>query len=265
MPKRMIDGEIRKSASLARVSIQAGHVFVLLMTCADDQGRADGDVLVLRSELFPRRRDVTDDQVAGWIDELVVEGCIHRYRIGGEEFVHFPAWENYQRLRSKSKPRRPDPAGHCAGCEPVVLEEEEAGSEKREARGVSSESPQAAATRRNPPRDSARVVNRRAPNAGRTEAPAELAVEEFEALRAWAEAKQPGEVGRLADHVESCLDHFRSKGERRVDWLATIRNWVKRAKSFEGGSGAANPRGGGGGPVGPIERAARELWDVAGT
>lgn len=31
---------------------------------------------------------------------------------------------------------------------------------------------------------------------------------------------------------ESCLDHFRSKGEKRVDWEATIRNWCKKDKEF---------------------------------
>ena len=247
MPRRMIDGEIRKSASLARVSIEAGHVFVLLMTCADDQGRTDGDPLILRSELFPRRRDISDDHVEKLLDELLREGCLHRYVVGGDAFIHFPAWETYQRLRNRSKERRPDPAEHCAGCNPEVAVLP---------LGFSPVSP---------PQKSRHTINRRAKNSERTMAPDALLTDQIAALRVWCEQKQPDELGRLSEHVATCLDHFRGTGERKADWVSVCRNWVRRAKTFEGGvnGNARNPRGGGRSQVGPIERAARELADLA--
>ncbi len=35
--------------------------------------------------------------------------------------------------------------------------------------------------------------------------------------------------------AECCFDHFRSKGEKRVDWQATVRNWIKRDKEMNFG------------------------------
>jgi anti-sigma factor RsiW len=37
---------------------------------------------------------------------------------------------------------------------------------------------------------------------------------------------------RLEAIVDECFDHFRSTGELGHDWLATVRNWIRRAPRF---------------------------------
>lgn len=47
----------------------------------------------------------------------------------------------------------------------------------------------------------------------------------------------------LLSLAESCLDHFRSKGEKRADWEATIRNWCKKDKEYHPDKYRANDGG----------------------
>lgn len=59
---------------------------------------------------------------------------------------------------------------------------------------------------------------------------------------AWSELEmQRGVVDR---ETAKMLDHFRSKGERKKDWLATWRNWLRRSLEFSrptNGNGRASP------------------------
>ena len=74
---------------------------------------------------------------------------------------------------------------------------------------------------------------------GRTCAPEALSVEQLRALQAWAANHEDPEIRRRQMHVpelaQACLDHFRSKGQQRVDWLATVRNWVRNQRNFDKG------------------------------
>lgn len=58
--------------------------------------------------------------------------------------------------------------------------------------------------------------------------------ETFEVTPAMREsaAKLGMDERRLDFETEKFLDHFRSKGERKVDWLAAWRNWMRRASEF---------------------------------
>lgn len=63
-----------------------------------------------------------------------------------------------------------------------------------------------------------------------TSAPERLSPQERAALRSWAEGnpKHRWALPRMPDLEEACLDHFRASGERKADWLATVRNWIRR-------------------------------------
>ena len=237
MPRRMIDADIRKSGSLSRVSIPAGHTFILLMTLADDQGRADGCVLGLRSELFPRRRDVSDDDVTLWLEELCAEGCLHAYIEDGEMYLHFPEWEEYQHLRTPSKERRPAPEGLCVACDPSGKEKEkelelEAGGDSRSLRLIS-------ATFGKKPKKTAKPkkTTRRARRA-KQEVPDSLPPADMERLRLYAEEKFPTLAPRLKDLVEACLVHHRKTGNKAgvVDFYAACQQWFANEMKFSGGN-----------------------------
>ncbi len=65
-----------------------------------------------------------------------------------------------------------------------------------------------------------------------TEPPERLSDEDRAWLRTWAALKEPQEVKLLLEHEEACFDHFRAKGENRVDWKLTVKNWTRNAKNF---------------------------------
>ena len=102
MPARVIRGEINASDSLARVSMPADLTFRALIVAADDWGRLDGRLPVLRGMLFPLRQEVTDRKLDGWLDELAAgpDAPIVRYVVDGRPFIALMGWEKH---RGKAK------------------------------------------------------------------------------------------------------------------------------------------------------------------
>jgi hypothetical protein len=254
----MLDGNLPRSRSLSLCSLEAGYAFVLAITVADDQGRLDGDPALLRADLFPRRRDVSDEQIAGWFDELVAEGCLHLYQGGdGYEYLHFPAWEDYQRLRKPGEDRRPDPETLCSQCDSNSTQEQkrEARSGKREARGKIGKPPQPAATRRISPQTAA---EEKKPRKNKYLVPETLSDEQKITVKKFVEAKYP----EMIDHVEmltdQCLRHHRSNDNkaRYVRWVSVVETWIERQATQYGGmngkAGSGDGRGRGQGTLGRI-------------
>ncbi len=70
----------------------------------------------------------------------------------------------------------------------------------------------------------------------KTRAPAELAISDE--LRAWA--IENGITANLEAETAHMLDHFKGKGETRLDWNATWRTWMRNSKKFNGRNGNGN-------------------------
>lgn len=51
-----------------------------------------------------------------------------------------------------------------------------------------------------------------------------------EAMKEWADAEVPGVD--LRKQTKIFADHFRGNGERKVDWVAAWRNWMRRSVEF---------------------------------
>ena len=66
----------------------------------------------------------------------------------------------------------------------------------------------------------------------KTSAPPELPPEQMGQLRVWCHSKMPSLLPRLDDLVERCLDWHRAEGRKRVDWVATCRNWLRKERDF---------------------------------
>lgn len=109
MPNRMLSGEVARSESLSRVSMEAELTFLHLVSVADDYGRFDGRPTVLLASLFPTRiEQVSHEALARWLSELEGEGLIRWYEVDGRRYLELPGWPKHQRLRS-SKPKYPEP------------------------------------------------------------------------------------------------------------------------------------------------------------
>lgn len=53
-------------------------------------------------------------------------------------------------------------------------------------------------------------------------------------LEAWCQSRPAHRwaLKRLDEIIEECFDHFRSTGELGHDWVATVRNWIRRAPQW---------------------------------
>ena len=70
--------------------------FTWLITFADCDGRTYGDPAVVCSMLFPRRRDITTEQMETYIREWASLGMIVWYENGGDAWIWFPNFEDNQ-------------------------------------------------------------------------------------------------------------------------------------------------------------------------
>lgn len=115
MPNRILKESINESRSLAAVSRFSQDLFKRLITYADDNGRFNADLDIMRARLYPLELDEisTSDLLEG-LAELVGIEKIGFYRAkvhhGGElkAFGVFPRWNEHQRVRD-SRAKCPDP------------------------------------------------------------------------------------------------------------------------------------------------------------
>jgi len=110
VPSRVIRGEILTSESMSRVSRDAEMLFWRLILYADDFGRLDCRIRVLKGALYTLRDDVGPEQIIGWLRELHTEGCIQVYQVGGHEYAQLTNWEEHRgNQRRGAQSRLPGP------------------------------------------------------------------------------------------------------------------------------------------------------------
>jgi hypothetical protein len=79
---------------------------------------------------------------------------------------------------------------------------------------------------------------------GATKVPDDFQV--TETMKEWAEGKTSLN-GSLLRETEKFIDHYRGNGQTKKDWIATWRNWMRRAEEFQshkkdGAAGSAGTR-----------------------
>lgn len=97
---RRVFGCWLKGRRINAVSIEAEALFLRLILCADDFGNVPGDPEDILIAAYPRRRDITVEQVAGWLEELAGTprgALIARYEAGGEFYLHLCDWSVFQK------------------------------------------------------------------------------------------------------------------------------------------------------------------------
>ena len=63
---------------------------------ADRDGRWEADPDIVKSALFPRRTDMTTDDVAAIIKDWAEQGLIVHYEVDGEWFMYFPKFKDHR-------------------------------------------------------------------------------------------------------------------------------------------------------------------------
>lgn len=101
---RMVNSKIVLNRAVNDLSDDTSRLaFTWLITFADVEGRTYGDPAVVRSMLFPRRTDVTVEQVERYIREWAAAGLVQWYEAEGDLWIAFPSFERNQRGLDRRK------------------------------------------------------------------------------------------------------------------------------------------------------------------
>lgn len=106
---RTVKPEFWKSETLAEVSLEATHLFVGLFNYVDDEGRAKGNINLIKAELFPLREEISRGTVAEWLRELHSIGVVESYTVNGRDYIHLPTFLEHQRISKPQKSKLPPP------------------------------------------------------------------------------------------------------------------------------------------------------------
>jgi hypothetical protein len=93
VPNRIVRDGFVDSDAIAELSDWSHRVYSNLIVKADDAGRADGRIAVLRSTLFPCGTPHTEDDVRDAVDELVKRGLVLRYAWQDKPFLQVTKWQ----------------------------------------------------------------------------------------------------------------------------------------------------------------------------
>jgi len=111
MPNRILREGILTSERVNSLSMPAELFFRRLMSVADDFGRYDGRLCLIRVACYPLRVDeVTDKDVEGWMKEVEKMGLISTYFVGKKPYLAVTDFN--QRTRAKNS-KFPAPSDSC--------------------------------------------------------------------------------------------------------------------------------------------------------
>lgn len=104
MPNRILRDAALDSDRLAAVSEPAEVLFYRLIMLADDFGRFDGRMSVIRSRAFALRQSVPEEEVSARMQELCKVGLIHSYSVSGKPYISIPRFGQRQRAEKSKFP-----------------------------------------------------------------------------------------------------------------------------------------------------------------
>lgn len=237
------------------VSRDARMLYMGLWNLCDEAGRCRGDARYLRGQIFPYEDDLSSDDVAALLRELLRAGRVRQYRVDGQQYIYLPKLAKHNRLEPEKTPSRlPEPPeqGECEfrenpGIVPEVPEmirevtkdlallysfivpssSSLIGSRFSES---SEDAPAVDAVEILPPAAPAAIAQnpRTSPNGKATRISPDF--QPTRAMVAWARQKTPHVDGRL--ETEKFINYWLGKAGRdsaKLDWPATWRNWMLSA------------------------------------
>lgn len=105
---RTIKPEFWTSGQVVECSTNARLMFVGLWNFCDDAGIHPASTKRVKMELFPGD-DFTQEQIQGWVDELLAVDLLRQYEVDGQSFWIVTGW-HHQKIESPSY-RHPKPPG----------------------------------------------------------------------------------------------------------------------------------------------------------
>jgi len=109
MPNRIIKESIWTSPNLNKISPLAQFHFFRLLPVPDDHGCFESTPDVVKGKIYPKMREVTEEQIRSWQDELEEKNILARWTDGEREFAIFITFSKHQRIRSLHQRKTPVP------------------------------------------------------------------------------------------------------------------------------------------------------------
>lgn len=110
MPNRIIKESICVSDQINTLSPFEEVLFYRLIVSADDYGRYDGRIAIIKNRLFPLKDSLRVDQIEKALHTLSSQELVERYTVDGRPFVRLTGWDKHQTIRAK-KSKYPAPDG----------------------------------------------------------------------------------------------------------------------------------------------------------
>lgn len=113
---RSVKPELRRSLTVGEWPREVRYAWVLLWGYLDDHGRGVDDMRLLKADLFPLDRDVTEKKLDAWL-ELMTSGeapPLCRYDVDGHRYMHAVNWGDHQKVYHPKFSRIP----YCPNHEP---------------------------------------------------------------------------------------------------------------------------------------------------
>jgi hypothetical protein len=108
----MINNKITKNKRVHEFSNDTSRLaFTWLITFADVEGRVEGDPALVKSMLFPRRNDISFEDIEAYIREWIAAEMIIWYEVEDHQYIQFINFaENQVGLRKDKEPKSQIPA-----------------------------------------------------------------------------------------------------------------------------------------------------------
>lgn len=95
-------------------------LFTWLIPWLCPEGRFWGEPRMVLTKVLPWRRDLTEQQIDGYLNAMAAVGLIVRYRVNGKRYIYFPSFDkNQPGLRKDREAPSPFPPLPTDDCEPT--------------------------------------------------------------------------------------------------------------------------------------------------
>lgn len=103
--------EICRSEDVAGLSIAAQLAFERLLLFADDEGRMKYNPKIIKSDVFPLLDEITADDCADLVSEMIEVGLVSIYAVDGANYLHIAKFQKHQVINKPQKSKFPSPPG----------------------------------------------------------------------------------------------------------------------------------------------------------
>jgi hypothetical protein len=106
---RTLKPEVWQDERLAEVTFDARLLYVGLVTQADDEGRQNGNLNIVKSRIYPFDGGLALDDIAAWLGELEAAGLVELYAAEARQYIAIKSWFQDQRVDRPTPSEIPAP------------------------------------------------------------------------------------------------------------------------------------------------------------